>query len=653
MARTLSSGEAGDGFLFDTNAVHKAGGVGFASQGVRDMMVFEFNAQGRSAEMCAVDPTLPCGCSLRRAAEPQGDAISNSGGGMPTIAASAGASLPTIASSAGASLHPARGGERRLSQVGRWDGALWDCRRRHGGNLSCFERRNRELPLPRAPVSELRLLAQPQVYGMPEAVRLSLQVPPPGRHYFSASTYLPSAARWHRHQRLDQRQHARLRRAVRARLCDARRPLDVSQLHEVLGSARVKGGPLKYLVYASEHAASLSASGLRQGARSSTPWMYARGVRGCHGSWVCFFTTSICPAETVHPLNQSSATTRGGGGLLELQPLDLGTELQWPGTLIRAMHVALALEARLELGLQPSTRRAVDQLLQAPHVHNRLPNRLSNRGAEPARARGLIIGMHVRRGDACETFDGYAAGPLDLDAPRSCYALDEYVSAARQLRRLYGTSSVVHLISDSAAVTAGLSSYADFEWRTLGFRRNAVGRGTPNLRVGARQRVYMEARAQAGDPANEEIVHSALADLAFVAEAAVFVGTARSFVSKAAIMMIWARTGVLPPTISLEGDVLHSLLHTRGSFWSFDSLTGVRQPEINDHGWIPCVYALPSVQGHCIPCLVPPHGMAGPSRVDRCMDQSFLHALERGGRSDEPCTWQGKACPQVADKPIY
>lgn len=611
--------------------------MGFASHGVRDVMLFEFNAQGRSAEMCAVDPTLPCGCSLSRTAQPRGHTTSKSGGGMPTI-------TPI----AGAPLHPAHDRERRLSQVAQWNDALWNCERRCGGNLSCYELPNRELPLPRAPVSELGLLAQPRVYDMPEAMRLALQVPPPGRHYFSTSAYLPNAARWHRHRRLAQqrRQHAKLRRAVRARLCDARRPLDESQLHDVLGSARVKGGPLKYLVYASEHAVSLAARGLRQGARSSTPWMYARGVRTCHGSWACFFTTSLCSAETVKAVNQSAATR---GGLLELQPSALGTELQWPGALIRAMHVALALEARLELGLQPATRRVVNRLLQAPHVHNRL----HNRGAEPARAHGAIIGMHVRRGDACETFDGYAAGPLDLDAPRSCYPLDEYVSAARQLRRLYGTSSVVHLISDSAAVTAMLSAYSDFEWRTLDFRRNVVGRGTPNLRVGARQRVYIEVRAQEADPANEEIVHSALADLAFVAEAAVFVGTARSFVSKAAIMMIWARTGVLPPTISLEGDVLHSLLHTRGSFWSFDSLSGAQQPAINDHGWIPCVYALPRVPGHCIPCLPPPHGMAGPSRVDRCMDQSFLHALERGGSSDEPCTWQGRPCPRVADTPIY
>jgi len=57
------TGAAGDGFLFDTNAVHKAGGVGLAAQGVRDVMLFEFNAQGRSAAMCAVDRTLPCGCS--------------------------------------------------------------------------------------------------------------------------------------------------------------------------------------------------------------------------------------------------------------------------------------------------------------------------------------------------------------------------------------------------------------------------------------------------------------------------------------------------------------------------------------------------------------------------------------------------------------
>ena len=71
-AAGVHTGEAGEAFIFDTNAIHKAGGVGLAAQGVRDVMFFEFNAHGRSSEMCAVDRTLPCGCSrLGRARSPE------------------------------------------------------------------------------------------------------------------------------------------------------------------------------------------------------------------------------------------------------------------------------------------------------------------------------------------------------------------------------------------------------------------------------------------------------------------------------------------------------------------------------------------------------------------------------------------------------
>ena len=625
------TGEAGEGFLFDTNAVHKAGGVGLAAQGTRDVMLFEFNARGRSAEMCAVDHTLPCGCSHGVAAAHK-PAINTSG----------------VALSISATIHsprpPAHSGSRRLSQAAQWDRSLWGCTRRPVANLSCavLPSRERQSLITRA--SELVVLTRSHGRDMPEAVRLALQPPPPGRHYFAMSTYLPNAALWHRQRQLPKQrsQHARLRSAVRATFCDPRRPLDESQLRGVLGSARIKGGPLKYLVYVSEHAVRLAASGYRQGAQPRTPWLYARGLRGCHGSWTCFFTPSICPSDvdTRDPLNQSAVAG------LELKAAALGTELQWPGSLIRAMHVALALEARLHHGLQPATQRAVESLLRARLVHNR-------GSAWQSSLRGAIIGMHVRRGDACETFDGYTTGPINLDAARSCYALDEYVTAARQLRQLYGTSSVINLISDSAEVIAMVKAYPDFEWRALDFDRDAVGHGTPNLQVSARARVYIEARAQAADPANKDIVHSALADLLFVAEAAVFVGTARSFVSKAAILLIWARTGVLPPTVSLEGDVLHSLLHTRGPFWASIGLNSGGGQEINDHGWIPCVYALPDVHSACFPCIQPPHGMVGPGRVDRCMDQSFLRALERDGDAQRPCTWQGEPCSRVAKDPIF
>ena len=216
---------------------------------------------------------------------------------------------------------------------------------------------------------------------------------------------------------------------------------------------------------------------------------------------------------------------------------------------------------------------------------------------------------------------------------------------ARAVRHRTTSCSTSSARRDSEAAIAQLRALgADFEWRALHFPRHMVGGGLPNL--GTAHRVYIEERAEAADPANAAIVESAMADLLFVARSSVFVGTSRSFVSKAAVMMIWARTGVLPPTISLEGDVLHSLLHTRGEFWSPGA--GGRP---NDHGWIPCVYALPDTDGRCFPCLRPPHGMAGASETDRCMDDSFADALYPTGRPR--CqTARGEPCPTAAGRPL-
>ena len=56
------TGEVGEGFIFDTNAVHKAGGIGpNASTGHRDVLMFEFNARNKSARMRQFDRSLPCG----------------------------------------------------------------------------------------------------------------------------------------------------------------------------------------------------------------------------------------------------------------------------------------------------------------------------------------------------------------------------------------------------------------------------------------------------------------------------------------------------------------------------------------------------------------------------------------------------------------
>ena len=103
----------------------------------------------------------------------------------------------------------------------------------------------------------------------------------------------------------------------------------------------------------------------------------------------------------------------------------------------------------------------------------------------------------------------------------------------------------------------------------------------------------------------------------------VFVGTSRSFVSHAAQMLIWARHGVLPPTISLEGDPLHTLLHARGRYWKRSGKSG-KSGKSEDRGWIPCVYAWPQAEAACIACLNA--SLSSRSR-DRCMAGSFARQM--------------------------
>jgi hypothetical protein len=56
-------------------------------------------------------------------------------------------------------------------------------------------------------------------------------------------------------------------------------------------------------------------------------------------------------------------------------------------------------------------------------------------------------------------------------------------------------------------------------------------------------------------------------------------------------MLIWARTGVLPPIISLEGDPIAAMLHARGRFWHED-----------ERGWVPCLYRFPKASMRCLAC---------------------------------------------------
>ncbi|KAL1510594.1 hypothetical protein AB1Y20_006895 [Prymnesium parvum] len=436
------------------------------------------------------------------------------------------------------------------------------------------------------------------------ALRLSLRLPPPGeRNFLAARAYLPSARYWCDLRRAAPRLRL-LQSVLRARVhhtlcCDGE--YERSELRELFASP--KGGVAKMLIYASESAVRLALSGKRQLADEATPFLFAHHSPGCaSSSFTCYFLPSLC--------NESAPAPRRR----RRPELAMDRELSWPSALRRTAHIAIALERRVN-SLQPGSEAQVRGLLLRC-VRMDPAGRVFRGAARHTAARApwrQAIGMHVRRGDACETFARREVGKVtDLDAERRCYPLDEYLHAAADLRRLYGMSLVL-LITDSPTVITQLRHHPaarGFTWQWLEFDRWRVAGGeAANLHKPPSQRVFIEDRAARGEAENAVRVASALADLRFVSEADVVVGTSRSFVTQAAQLLILARGGVLPPVISLEGDPLHSLLHVRGRFWRSE-----------DRGWIPCAYARPYMDDACFSCLNLTVGGANAS----CMDRTFL-----------------------------
>ena len=479
------------------------------------------------------------------------------------------------------------------------------------------------------------------------ALRLALALPAPhARNFFAAKSYLPSASDWceivaQRAQILE-RQAAR-RSRFRDTLC-AGRDSDTAELFGMLGSRTVRGGVAKLLLYTSESAVRLASRGIRQVAAADATWSFAAGAPGCpHANCSCFFLPTLC--EGTATLASSHGVAWGRRGHRDAAEEGTGyrvqghhdaaeeerdtPELSWPLSLRRAMHVALALEARLPR-LQPSLEAEVRALLDKRVRH---PPADAAPAAAAAAPPPTTIGMHIRRGDACETMGSApVVGVTDLDAPRRCYPLSAYLKAAHEMRRLYRASHVL-LATDSAEVVERIRRVGrDFTWEWIDVDRGAVGGGEGhNLGKPPSARRYIEHRAEARDPANALVVASLLADLKLLSRADVVVGTSRSFVTVAAQLLVWARSGVLPPIISLEGDPVYALLHVRGRFW--------RRGE--DRGWFPCTYARPHTAARCFSCLNLTVGRSGDGGV--CMDESF--AARALGVSIRACVDEvGRAC---------
>ncbi|KAL3932257.1 MAG: hypothetical protein SGPRY_000777 [Prymnesium sp.] len=413
------------------------------------------------------------------------------------------------------------------------------------------------------------------------------------------------------------------------------RKTDFTEATRLLSSSKVKGGVAKMLLYMSESAVRLALEGKLQMARTA-PFIFALGVEGCStGLFSCFFRPSLC-----RPHHNSSSESLGSTRLPTLEAT-FNTELSWPSVLKRTMLVAISMYQRLHL-LQPRVEVKVSQLLSQCNTMDQ-QGRISVMGERHIASPGgtQAMAMHVRRGDACETL---AISMTNIYSPRRCFPMSEYMRAAEVMRSLYGIERIL-LITDSPNVTSWVKRSRQarkFEWQWLELDRGSIGGdASQNLHKPKEKRVYIEHRAAKRNPSNALQVESMVADLRFSSEASVVIGTSRSFVTHAIQMVMWARSGVLPPVISLEGDPIYTLLHVRGKFW-----TRADKKRGDDRGWLPCPYARPNTPANCFSCQNLTMGEGA-----TCLDDSF--AAQALGLAPGSCSEWGEKCAALKDHVIY
>uniref|UniRef100_A0A061RTN3 Alpha-( )-fucosyltransferase n=1 Tax=Tetraselmis sp. GSL018 TaxID=582737 RepID=A0A061RTN3_9CHLO len=149
--------------------------------------------------------------------------------------------------------------------------------------------------------------------------------------------------------------------------------------------------------------------------------------------------------------------------------------------------------------------------------------------------RGPVIGVHVRRGDAC------ASG-------RRCFGWSDYRTEAVAARRLYGASSIF-LASDSDEVVEECRKDNEFHCVAVQMNRSAF---TPTQRAQKKSQAYLENRIRAGELDGDEVALSALVDLALLGECDIFIGTFSSAFSRLAVLLMMAQHQHPIPFISLD-----------------------------------------------------------------------------------------------------
>jgi len=167
---------------------------------------------------------------------------------------------------------------------------------------------------------------------------------------------------------------------------------------------------------------------------------------------------------------------------------------------------------------------------------------------EPAK----MIGMHIRRGDACHQWADKESPESGVAKPRPCFKTHLYMAEARKMKQMYNVTRVA-VATDSDLVITELANYShEFEFIYLPFNRTLVGgtdTSTKELHGDFDEGANIENR---DDLFNSEdtkalVFASASAETRLLSQASYMIGTASSTVSRMVFMLQLGRMGYVPP----------------------------------------------------------------------------------------------------------
>merc|ERR1711998_21110 len=279
---------------------------------------------------------------------------------------------------------------------------------------------------------------------------------------------------------------------------------------------------------------------------------------GCqqNGAFTAWLPTDVCQGDKGFP------DTGGSKSLSELLGLHLRKDDEQ--VKFRELWFAGQIAKTTIRALGSCTKTAANWLLGATISSSStgargVPQNFESLGQPPTSDEMKMIGVHVRRGDAC--FRWAAKGDSKLDNNnRPCYKLDVYIQEARRFKDAYGVATVA-VATDSDSVIQELVQYtSEFEFMYIPFNRSLVG-GPDMQNMGidnkdnAGWKNFIENR-QLSDDTKALVLASAVAEIQLLAQAQYFVGTSLATMSRLAWLGQIGRLGYMPPFSFLDEPIM-------------------------------------------------------------------------------------------------